>query len=120
MDKRKLAFVYDKVNTRFGKGRVLLVSGWLIMAFATLMMYNWAASKGHGVVVFVLFYVIYIIGYTLYNMTGQTFHSYMIFGKEQRVGALVKGREYYVRVDAFNENGITEGAVTLATESKKS
>ncbi len=37
------------------------------------------------------------------------YHSYMIFGKEQRVGALVKGREYFVRVDAFNENGITEG-----------
>ena len=33
----------------------------------------------------------------------------MIFGKEKRVGALVKGTEYYVRVDAFNENGITEG-----------
>ena len=61
-----LAFVYDKVNTRFGKVRVLLVSGWLIMALATLMMYNWAAGKGHGVVVFVLLYVIYIIGYTLY------------------------------------------------------
>lgn len=43
------------------------------------------------------------------------YHSYMIFGKEQRVGALVKGREYYVRVDAFNENGITEGnAVKLS------
>lgn len=39
------------------------------------------------------------------------YHSYMIFGNEQRVGALVKGREYYVRVDAFNENGITEGNV---------
>ncbi len=37
------------------------------------------------------------------------YHSYMIFGNEQRVGALVKGKEYYVRVDAFNENGITEG-----------
>ncbi|MDE7132322.1 MAG: discoidin domain-containing protein, partial [Lachnospiraceae bacterium] len=37
------------------------------------------------------------------------YHSYMIFGNAQRVGALVKGKEYYVRVDAFNENGITEG-----------
>jgi hypothetical protein len=27
----------------------------------------------------------------------------------KRVGALIKGREYYVRVDAFNEVGITEG-----------
>lgn len=39
------------------------------------------------------------------------YHSYMIFGKEQRIGALVKDKEYYVRVDAFNENGITEGNV---------
>ncbi len=38
------------------------------------------------------------------------YHSYMVFRSgPQRVGALIKGREYYVRVDAFNENGITEG-----------
>ena len=38
------------------------------------------------------------------------YHSYMIFqAKTQRIGALVQGREYYVRVDAFNESGITEG-----------
>lgn len=35
----------------------------------------------------------------------------MIFRKEQRIGALVGGKKYYVRVDAFNENGITEGNV---------
>lgn len=37
------------------------------------------------------------------------YHSYMVFKDSQRIGALVKGREYYVRVDAFNENGITKG-----------
>ena len=38
------------------------------------------------------------------------YHSYLRFAPgSQRVGALVAGREYYVRVDAFNENGITEG-----------
>ncbi len=79
-----LAFVYDKVNTRFGKVRVLLASGWLIMIFATLMMFNWAAGRGHGVVVFVLLYVIYIIGYTLYNMTGQTLYALMTNDPKQR------------------------------------
>ena len=44
------------------------------------------------------------------------YHSYMIFGNEQRIGALVKGKEYYVRVDAFNENGITEGKVVKIVE----
>lgn len=37
------------------------------------------------------------------------YHSYMVFGTEKRIGALVKGQEYYIRVDAFNESGITEG-----------
>ncbi len=40
------------------------------------------------------------------------YHSYMVFGKDaQTIGALVKGRNYYVRVDAFNEVGIAEGEV---------
>ena len=38
------------------------------------------------------------------------YHSDMVFAAgEHRVGALIRGREYYVRVDVFNENGITEG-----------
>ena len=38
------------------------------------------------------------------------YHSYMVFSAgEKRIGALVKGCHYFVRVDAFNENGITEG-----------
>ena len=47
------------------------------------------------------------------------YHSYMVFqpGK-QRVGALIRDREYYVRVDAFNENGITEGPCMKLQEEK--
>ena len=38
------------------------------------------------------------------------YHSYMVFSPgPRRIGALIKGRDYYVRVDAFNESGITEG-----------
>ena len=40
------------------------------------------------------------------------YHSAMVFAAgEHRVGALIRGRDYFVRVDAFNENGITEGEV---------
>ena len=39
------------------------------------------------------------------------YHSNMVFNAgSHRVGALIKGRDYYVRVDAFKENGITEGS----------
>jgi hypothetical protein len=41
------------------------------------------------------------------------YHSFMTFANEQRVGALVAGQEYFVRVDSFNENGITEGKTVL-------
>ena len=42
------------------------------------------------------------------------YHSYLVYGEkleEKRIGALVKESGYYVRVDTFNENGITEGTV---------
>jgi len=40
------------------------------------------------------------------------YHSYMVFGKnEQNIGAIIKGTPIYVRVDTFNEVGITEGHV---------
>ena len=38
------------------------------------------------------------------------YHSWMVFkAGTLRIGALIRGRKYVVRVDAFNENGITEG-----------
>lgn len=60
-----LAFVYDRVNTRFGKLRVLLISGYLIEAVGLLCMFNLCSSKGFGLPVFALTYIIYIIGYTI-------------------------------------------------------
>lgn len=43
------------------------------------------------------------------------YHSHMVFGSNQlTIGALVKGQPVYVRVDAFNERGITEGEVHKA------
>ena len=52
------------------------------------------------------------LGYTILfgSSPDKLYHSYMTFkAGDQRIGALIKGRDYFVRVDAFNENGITEG-----------
>ena len=51
------------------------------------------------------------VGYNILwgHAPDKLYHSYMIFGLEKSIGALVKGEQYYVRVDAFNEAGITEG-----------
>lgn len=54
------------------------------------------------------------VGYNILwgNTPEKMYHSYMVYGKtRQQIGALVKGSELYVRIDAFNENGITEGIV---------
>ena len=52
------------------------------------------------------------LGYNILfgNSQEKLYHSYLTFkAGDQRVGALIKGRNYFVRVDAFNESGITEG-----------
>ena len=54
------------------------------------------------------------VGYNILfgNTPEKLYHSWMTFAPgELRIGALVKGRDYYVRVDAFNESGITEGKI---------
>ena len=54
-----------------------------------------------------------VVGYQILwgNSPDKLYHSWMVMGecKNHRVGALVKGQQYYVRVDAFNTAGITEG-----------
>ena len=54
------------------------------------------------------------LGYNILFGAGpdKLYHSDMVFAAgEHRVGALIRGRDYWVRVDAFNENGITAGEV---------
>lgn len=39
------------------------------------------------------------------------YHSYLTYETVKRIGALVEGKSYFVRVDTFNQCGITEGKV---------
>lgn len=79
-----LAFLYDKVNTRFGKIRILIISGFLIEAIGLLAMYNWGAGKGLGIVAYTFFYIIYVIGYTITNMTALTINPLISNDPKQR------------------------------------
>ncbi len=58
------------------------------------------------------------VGYNILwgHLPEKLYHSYMIFNTQQRIGALVKGETYFVRVDSFNENGITEGILKKLEE----
>lgn len=47
------------------------------------------------------------------------YHSYMVFDQnEVKIGALIKDEPVYIRVDAFNEVGITEGEVITVIAGK--
>ena len=79
-----LAFVYDRVNTKFGKLRILMVTGFLIEALALYGMFTGFSSKGLGLPVFTLLYIVYVIGYTITNMTAQTISPIMSNDPRQR------------------------------------
>lgn len=83
-----LAFLYDKVNTKWGKLRILIVGGFLVEAIALILMFSLVPKAGlsgaAGIVVFVLLYIVYVIGYTITNMTAQTIPAIMSNDPKQR------------------------------------
>ena len=79
-----LAFLYDRVNTRWGKIRPLMLLGWLIQSLGVMAMFSWAASKGFGVGMFLVTYMVYVIGYTIVNMTAQTLPALLTNDPKQR------------------------------------
>lgn len=79
-----LAFLYDRVNTRWGKVRPLMILGWTIQSIGLLAMYWWAPGKGHGIPLFIALYMLYVIGYTIVNMTAQTIGPLVTNDPKQR------------------------------------
>ncbi len=79
-----LAFLYDRVNTKWGKVRPLMLLGWLIQSLGIMAMFSWTASKGFGIPMFLITYMVYVIGYTIVNMTAQTLPALLTNDPKQR------------------------------------
>ena len=79
-----LAFVYDRVNTPWGKVRPLMITGWAVQSIGLLCMFNFFSSKGHGIATFLGFYMLYVVGYTIVNMTAQTLPALLTNDPKQR------------------------------------
>lgn len=45
------------------------------------------------------------------------YHSYQVFDTKVSIGGLIKDQDVYVRVDSFNESGITKGEVKAVREA---
>jgi Na+/melibiose symporter-like transporter len=70
-----IAIVFEKINPSRGKVRMFMLIGWAVTIFGSLLLYNWAAGKFDGVVgvvMFVICYVVFIMGYTFTNMGTNT------------------------------------------------
>ena len=58
----------------------------------------------------------YTLGYNILwgHRPDKLYHSYLVMGNgldRKRIGGIMKGQKLFVRVDAFNESGITHGEV---------
>ncbi len=93
-----VAFLFDRINTRFGKIRILLVVGYAIEAIALLCMFSVLSSKGFGILMFVFLYVLYVFGYTITNITAQTIPAIMTNDPKQRpvIGVWVTAFNYLI------------------------
>jgi len=92
------AFIYDRVNTKFGKLRILIMTGFLIEAAALFLMFDLFVGKGFGTPVFIVLYVLYVIGYTIINMTIQTIPPMLTNDPKQRpaIGVWMTAFNYIV------------------------
>ena len=56
-----IALIIDKMDTRFGKIRIMMTIGFLIRTFAVFMLFVWGSGK-FGIVFFIVMYLVYILG----------------------------------------------------------
>ena len=102
-----ISFIIDKTNTRFGKIRIFMLGGWLLEALAILMLFNWFNGKGHGAVMFIVLYMLYIFGYTMANMAGQIVGPVLTNDPKQRPMVGVWGTVYNYLIPIIVSMGIT-------------
>lgn len=83
-----IAYIVERFNSKFGKIRIFMMIGWAFMALATTLMCNIFPHLGFtgatGIALFVLSYMIYIIGYTFVTVSGSMIGNVMTNDPSQR------------------------------------
>ena len=117
-----VAFLYDRINTKFGKLRIMLAGGFIIEAIALLAMFDFASSKGFGTIVFILLYCLYVIGYTITNMTAQTIPALLSNDPKQRpvIGVWTTAFNYLVPMAMSMVMNVMSCLSAVAVESSPS
>ena len=78
------ALIIDKMNTRFGKIRIIMTIGWIIRTFSVLVLFIWGSNGNHGIPLFILMYIIYVVGATLFDIAGNILCPVMTNDPKQR------------------------------------
>ncbi len=81
------AIIFEKIPAKHGKVRLFIFFGAVIEALSVLMMFHWAAGKFNGLagmVLFIVIYFVYIIGYTFAHMGGNCMDNIITNDPSQR------------------------------------
>lgn len=89
-----LAIVIDRFNPKIGKLRFFMTLGWVWRSLAAVLLFVWASGRGHGVVLFILLYCLYIIGSSFADITGNINGVVMTNDPKQRPMVGVWGTIY--------------------------
>ena len=76
------AFITDRTNTKYGKVRILQWIGWGVMSLACILLFF--VGIGQGAVVFTIFYMLYILGYTIFGVATNTGYPIITTDPKQR------------------------------------
>lgn len=77
-----IAFVVDRTDSKFGRYRPGMVIGYAIIAVSLILMFF--VGVGSNIVVFILIYALYIIGYTFFNTAANGARSVLTNDPKQR------------------------------------
>lgn len=104
------AIVFEKINPKFGKIRLFMIVGWAICSLGLLLLYNIASGKVDGVlgiVVFVISYLLYDLGYTIRAVGAGTTATVITNDPTQRPMTTAIGTVYSYGVPIICTNLIT-------------
>lgn len=90
----------DRFESKWGRARPLTIIGWAIMSISVFAMFKLGLGAGLGklsVLVFILIYLVYILGYTIFNIGSGLVQP--IMGKNLKDRAiLARGQTVYTTV----------------------
>lgn len=72
-----LAVWIDKLHTRFGKLRILMLLGLTIRSIAMLMLFVWFSGRTDNVVLFIVLYMVNIVGNSIFDIAGNMLPAVM-------------------------------------------